>query len=248
VDRFVVFFPLVAVTVAGCVNPSASRRPALTAAAVVSASAPNAVVAHAAPPSPPAYTVGCPDVLAVRFADLPQSDCLAAVDLDGRISLGALDRPQVAGLTLAEARVAVAKVTGADPSRVTVELADPRTGRLYVRGPELNRQRTVVYAGPERLTDLLRRVGAIQPGCTDWRDVCVVRPNVAAGEQTQVFRADLEAIALDGDHSTDVALQPGDQVYVGETRRSSFARLLPNWLKPWYRRMTGLLPEWPWER
>lgn len=208
-------------------------------AVALSASVPHAVVAHAPPPAPPAYSIGCPDVLVVRFADHPHADRFAAVDLNGMIRLDGQTGVPVAGMTLSQVRTAVAEAAAVDSSRVTVELAAPRTGRLYVYGPEQSRLRVVPFVGPERLTEFLRRVGAIQPGRSDWRDVCVVRPNVAAGEQTQVFRADLEEIVLDGDHSTDVVLQPGDQVYVGETRRSSFSRLLPNWLKPWYRRLAG---------
>jgi protein involved in polysaccharide export with SLBB domain len=188
-------------------------------------------------------------VLAVSFLDRPSADCLAAVDLNGTLDLGDLGRPQVAGLTPADATTAVAAAAGTDATRVRVELAAARAGRLFVRGPERNRERTVAFAGPERASEFLRRVGALTPGCTDWRDVCVVRPNVAAGERTLVFRPDLEAILADGDRETDISLQPGDTVYVGETRRSSFARLLPVWVKPWYRTLAGLLPEtWPWER
>jgi len=40
-----------------------------------------------------------------------------------------------------------------------------------------------------------------------------------------------------------VPLRPSDQVYVGETHRSSFSRLLPDWLRPLYRKLAGLLPE-----
>lgn len=214
--------------VIGCANPSAVRR-----------------TMRAAPDGPPpvvatAYTCGCPDVLAVTFADHPTADCLATIDLDGRVNLGELGSVRVEGLTADAAREEIARRLGMNPERVNVALAAARTGRLYLHGPEQNRMRTVVYAGPERLIAFLQRVGALRPGCSDWRDVCVVRPNVAAGEKTQVFRADLEAILLDHDPATDVTLQPGDQVYVGETRRSSFARLLPVWLKPTYRTLCGL--------
>lgn len=234
-SRCVVLLPLIAVAVGGCAHPL-GRPPA-------------SVSAHAPPPPPPAYTVACPDVLAVSFLDHPHADCLAAVDLNGTLDLGVQGRPRVAGLTPADAASAIATAAGTHPGRVRVELADPRAGRLYIRGPERNRERTVAYHGPERASEFLRRVAALTPGCTDWRDVCVVRPNVAAGERTQVFRPDLEAILVDGDRETDILLQPGDTVYVGETRRSSFARLLPVWAKPWYRAAVGLLPEtWPWER
>lgn len=189
--------------------------------------------------APIAYTIGCPDVLAVRFADLPQLDCLCSVDLDGRLPVSAAVRPRVEGGSTDDARRAVAAAVGCDPIRVSVTVAEARTGRVYLFGPEQNRQRVVPHIGAERLVDFLHRSGCSEAGCADWRDVCVVRPNVASGGDPQVFRIDLRAVSA-GDHTTNIPLEPGDQVYVGETRRSSFARLLPDWLKAGYCRLTGL--------
>lgn len=189
--------------------------------------------------SPPAYVIGCPDVLAVRFADSPQLDCLVAVDLDGRLPISDAIQPHVEGRSLDDARQSVAVAAKCDLARVTVQLADARTGRLYLFGPEQNRQQVVSYVGAERLVDFLYRTGSLRPGCSDLGDVFVLRPNVAIGGKPQVFRADLGAVQR-GDHTTNVILESGDQVYVGETRRSSFARLLPAWLKPSYMRMAGV--------
>ncbi len=195
------------------------------------------VVRAAGPPA--AYRIGCPDVLAVRVADRPQLDCVVAVDLDGRLPLSDTIQPHVDGLSLDDARHAVATSVGCDPTRVLVQLADARTGRVYVFGPEQNRQRVVPYVGAERLVEFLVRTDSLQRGSTDLRDVFVLRPNVAAGREPEVFRADLPAVQA-GDHTTNVVLEPGDQVYVGETRRSSFARLLPDWLKGGYCRLAGV--------
>jgi polysaccharide export outer membrane protein len=186
-----------------------------------------------------AYRIGCPDVLAVRFADQPHLDCVVAVDLDGRLPLSETALPHVEGGTLEDARRSVASTVGCDENRVVVRLADARTGRLYVFGPEQNRHRVVPYVGPERLTDFLVRTDSLRHGCTDLRDVFVLRPNVAAGQLPQVFRADLRAVR-NGDSATNVLLESGDQVYVGETRRSSFARLLPGWMRSAYLRIAGL--------
>jgi hypothetical protein len=189
--------------------------------------------------TPPAYRVGCPDVLAVRFADKPHLDCLVAVDLDGRLPIAESIHPQVEGGTVEDARHAAAAAAGCDPGRVQVQLAEARTGRVYVFGPEQNRQQIVPHLGAERVLDFLYRTGSLRAGCSDLRDVSVLRPNVAAGGRPEVFRIDLGAV-LQGDHSTNVLLEPGDQVYVGETRRSSFARLLPDWMKGGYCRLAGL--------
>jgi hypothetical protein len=80
--------------------------------------------------------------------------------------------------------------------------------------------------------------------------VYVVRPNVADGGRPEVFRVDVEAVLLDNDQATNVPVRPSDQVYVGETHRSSFSRVLPDWLRPVYRKLAGLLPDdwWPFGR
>jgi hypothetical protein len=106
----------------------------------------------------------------------------------------------------------------------------------------------VAYRGPEPVVEFIWRVGAIKQGSTDLRDVYVLRPNVASGGRPEVVRVDVEAVVLDGDHTTNVPLWPSDQVYVGETRRSRFSRLLPEWFRPLYRKIVGLLPPdgWPW--
>jgi protein involved in polysaccharide export with SLBB domain len=195
-----------------------------------------------AAPATAAYRIGCPDVLAVAFADRPDWDAVASVDVDGGLPLGEAGKPRVAGLTADEARAAVARLAGVDPDRVTVRVADPRAARVYVAGPDNGRLRAVAYRGPEPVLDFLARAGAVQPGATRLNDVYVVRPNVAAGTRPQVFHVDVEAVLLDGDPATNVPVRPADEVYVGETRRSSFARLLPAWLRPLYRRLVGLLP------
>lgn len=225
--RVIAITTLVPLLSAGCAGFGSSKMP------------PGGVVVRSATEPPPAYLVGCPDVLAVRFADSPHLDCLVAVDLDGRAPISDTIQPHVEGRSLDEARRVVAAAAGCDPARVTVQLADARTGRLYLFGPEQNRQQVVAFVGAERLVDFLYRTGSLRPGCSDLGDVFVLRPNVAVGSEPQVFRADLRAVQR-GDHSTNVVLDPGDQVYVGETRRSSFARLLPDWLKPGYKRMAGL--------
>ena len=185
----------------------------------------------------PDYTLGCPDLVEVRFDDHPAWDALASVDVDGALPLGPAGRPRVEGRTLEDARDAIALEARVEPSRVRIALVDPSAKFLTVHGPEANRQQMLVYRGPERAVELLQRTGALKPGCTDPREVSVVRPNVAKGSPPELFHVDFDAIFLDGDERTDIPLQPGDQIYVGETRRSSFGRLLPNWLMPAYRKL-----------
>ena len=173
-------------------------------------------------------------------------------DVDGTLPLAeSLGRPRVQGLTLDEIRRLVAEAGQLAPDQVAISLADPRSARVYVSGPVNATTRAVPYRGAEPVLDFLVRVGAIQRAATNVNRVYVVRPNVAVGEKADVFHVDVDAVSLDNDQLTNIALQPGDQVYVGETRRSSFSRLVPSWLRPLYRSLVGLLPpdpQWWWTK
>jgi protein involved in polysaccharide export with SLBB domain len=206
--------------------------------------------AAAEAPAPSAdYRVGCPDVLQLAFADHPEWDAFAVVDVDGRLPLERPGRPLADGRTLTQIRDDLARMAGCPPGRVTVSLAAARSARVVVYGPVRGRARVVPYQGPEPVIDFLKRVGGLPPG-SKLNQVYVIRPNVAAAARPQVYRVNVAAVLLDGDGRTNVPLQPDDQVYVGETRQSSLSRLMPDWLGTAYRRMTGLLPDewWPFSK
>jgi len=196
-----------------------------------------------------AYRIGCPDVLQVMFADHPEWDVFASVDLDGRLALAQPGSPRVEGRTLNDVRHELARLAGVDPESVTVKLAAPRSSRVFLHGPIRGRCRVVPYQGPEPVIDFLKRVGGLPPG-SKLNQVYVVRPNVATGERPEVFQVDVPAVLVDNNHATNVPLKPSDEVYVGETKRSVLARILPDWLGPLYRRLSGLLPDdwWPLSR
>jgi protein involved in polysaccharide export with SLBB domain len=203
-------------------------------------------LAAATPAPDAAYRIGCPDVLEVSFADFPMWDVLASVDLDGRLPLQSPGNPRAEGRTLADVRHELARLAGVPPERVSVRLAAPRSSRVYLHGPIRGRTRVVPYQGPEPVIDFLTRVGGLPPG-SKLSEVYVVRPNIASGARPEVFRVDVPAVLIDENPTTNVPLMPSDEVYVGETSRSVFARVLPDWLGPAYRRLTGLLPDdwWP---
>ena len=237
------FLALIPVLAAGCADAKLFRAPPAPLVTQIGYTT-DALLGEAA------YRLGCADVLEVAFADRPEWDCTASVGLDGRLPLGAAGSPVVEGTTLSEVRTAIAKLLNQTPDRITVRLVDVRAGRIYLSGPENNRQRVVPFRGPEPVVEFLWRAGAVKQGCSALHDVYVIRPNVANGTQPETFHVDFDAIVLDADHRSNVILQPSDQVYVGETRRSSFSRLLPNWAKPFYRKLVGLLPPdgWPWAK
>jgi len=186
------------------------------------------------------YHIRCPDLLDIQFRDQPEWNCLASVDVDGSLNLGPAGRPRVDGLTLEEARHEIARTAGTDPAGVGIRLVESRAARIYLNGPINNRQRSIPYRGPERVLDFLWRVDAVQPGQSDLTEVVVIRPNVAEGKASEIYRVNVSAVVFAGDHSTNIILQPSDQVYIGETRRSTFSRLVPDWLLPIYRRLVGI--------
>lgn len=206
-------------------------------------------VAATAPAPDVRYRVGCPDVLEIAFADHPEWDAYAAVDLDGRLALERPGPTRAEGRTLDEVRDELARLAADAPDRVRVALASPRSQQVYIHGPVRGRTRVVPYQGPEPVIDFLKRVGGLPPG-SRLNQVYIVRPNVAAGRPPEVFRVDVPAVLVDDDQESNFPLRPSDQIYVGETRFSALSRVLPHWLGTAYRRVTGLLPDdwWPFGR
>jgi protein involved in polysaccharide export with SLBB domain len=194
-----------------------------------------------------AYRIGCPDVLEISFLDYPSWDVLVSVDVDGRLPLEHPGTPRVEGRTVEEVRLELARLASVAPERVLVRVAAVRSAQIYLHGPIRGRSRIVPYQGPEPVAAFLKRVGGLPPG-SKLDEVYVVRPNVATGERTEVFRVDIPRVLINDDPTTNVLLKPSDQIYVGETRGSVIARILPDWLAPAYRRLVGLSPDDWWSR
>jgi protein involved in polysaccharide export with SLBB domain len=185
------------------------------------------------------YVIACPDVLDVIIASRPECGGRHAVTADGRIDLGPLGRVRVEGLPVTEAARCIAEEANVPPESVQVSVAEHNSQQVYLVGEVAGPQRAVPYAGPETVLDLLRRTGGIRPGAAPG-EVHVIRPGVAEGRPPEVIHIDLEAIVLDGDERTNLRLQPFDQVYVGESRRSSFAKCIPPCLRGLYDALCGL--------
>ncbi len=185
------------------------------------------------------YLVGCPDVLEVSVEGRVELSGRRRVGADGRIDLGPAGRPRVEGWTLSDIALAVAERAGVPPASVHVRVAEYHSQHIYLVGEVAGLQRAVPYQGPEKVGELLQRAGGITPGAAI-RDVHVIRSHVADGRTPEVFRVDLRAIVMNEDQRTNLPLQPFDQIYVGQTRRSSLARCIPPVLRPVYEKLCGL--------
>ncbi len=178
-------------------------------------------------------------MLGVEIADLPQYSGPQRIGPDGRINLGDSGRVRVDGETAPEIIRTVAEVVSVPPERVHVQVAEHNSQYLYLFGEVAGLQRAVPYQGPETVLDLLHRVGGLTPAAA-LRDIQVIRPHIADGKTPEVFSIDLAAIVLRNDQETNIAIEPYDQVHIGQSRRSCFGACLPPWLRPVYDRMCGM--------
>jgi protein involved in polysaccharide export with SLBB domain len=184
------------------------------------------------------YQVHCPDVLEIAVAGgANYGSCPVAPD--GRITLAGDVSPWVDGLTIPEIALTVAKQLGTTPGQVQVRVAEFNSQQLFLHGEVNGKERTVAYQGPETVLDLLQRVGGLTPGASV-ENVQIVRPHVADGKPPEVFPIDLNAIILKQDQQTNVRVEPFDQIYVGQNRRSSLCPCFPPWLRPFYESLCGM--------
>jgi protein involved in polysaccharide export with SLBB domain len=181
------------------------------------------------------YQVSCPDRLEINVGPSPPLEI--RVRVDGRINLGALGEVRVEGLTCGEIEHRLAAKAHLPDAAVHAQVEEFRSQQIYIFGEVNGLQRAVPYQGQETVLELLRRAGGLSEGAEP-DDVTVVRTHVADGRQPELFPIHLNASA--GDARAGLKLEPFDQVYIGETRRSSIRKLLPPWLRPLYESLTGM--------
>jgi protein involved in polysaccharide export with SLBB domain len=185
------------------------------------------------------YFVGCPDVLEVRIAGTLDPGAHVIVGPDGRIDLNRLGTLRVEGQTVAEVAQGVAELAGVPAEAVRVRVAEYNSQRVYLFGEVAGLQRAVAYQGEETVADLLQRAGGITAGAAPAK-VHVIRPRVTDGKAPLIYHVDLEAVILNKDASTNLRVQPFDQIYVGETRRASMHKCVPPLFRPLYEAVCGL--------
>ncbi len=149
---------------------------------------------------PPAYRVGCGDLLAVRVAGRPALDGTGCVAADGTLPLGPLGAVPADARTLADIRQATATAAGVPAEAVSVDLVAPQAAVLYLRS--CGRLTRLPYTGAESVAGFLRRAGFAVVG-----PVSVSRPT---GDRPCSFAVPV----LDA-----VTVEPGDTVTVHPSTR-----------------------------
>jgi protein involved in polysaccharide export with SLBB domain len=202
------------------------------------------LLAHRPPEGSPArlaelYVVRFPDVLDVRIADQPALSGERPLAVDGRIDVAPGEGLRVEGKMVRGIARALADQLNLPVEDVQVSVSGFNSQRLFLQGEVKGETRAVPYVGAETVLDMLQRVGGITSGAVP-TDIQVVRAHVAEGRPPEVFNVDLDAILIRNDNETNIKLQPFDQVYVGQSRRSSIKESLPPWLRPAFGKLFGL--------
>jgi protein involved in polysaccharide export with SLBB domain len=163
--------------------------------------------ALAGPIDPATYRLGPGDRLVVQWSGRVTRSEYADVGPAGDVFLSEIGIMAVAGQTLEAARAAILerlrRVTR--DVRVEVQLARPRTFRVYLGGAVTD-PGPIVAAGNSRTSDVVRP-SALQPGASR-RNLRVLHRD---GSEE---RADLDRLYRLGDHGHDVWLRDGDGIVV----------------------------------
>ncbi len=172
----------------------------------------------------PDYVIEPPDVLVVEYAHRGDADPVKItgrrlVRPDGTIGLGLLGSVQVSGLTVAQAREAVAKhlagrLDGFDAKKLTVEVKASNSKVIYVivegaGGKEVYR---FPADGNQSVLDVLTQVKGALVGLGKKR-VYILRQS-ERGQDAQVLEVDWKAITMEGRAATNYLLLPGDRVHI----------------------------------
>jgi protein involved in polysaccharide export with SLBB domain len=227
---FALCLVLLAFQAAGCT----SQRPWIDRAIMAQPTPPAALDSTAAE-----YLVSCPDVLEIKVSGRPELSGRQEIAGDGKINAPNGERVRVEGLSTGDAARRLAGVSRLNLNQVTVSVAAYHAQQIYLFGQGVGLQRSVPYQGPETTLDLLKRVGGVTPGAAP-DEVYVLRSRIAEGKQPEVFHVRLRDILTKHDESTNIRLQPQDQIYVGETNRSALSRYMPPWLKPMFDAIWGM--------
>lgn len=188
------------------------------------------------------YLVGFPDVLSISISNRADLTGLHEIGADGRIDLGELGRLRVEGKTGEGIAQLLALVLNQPAESIRVRVAEYRSQHVNVIGQVSGSQRAVAYRGPETVLELLRRAGGITKGAEPDL-VYVVRAQVVEGGKPELYRVDLRAILFYEDPKSNIVVQPGDEIFIGERASFSFERCVAPWLRPIYEALSGLRPD-----
>ena len=212
-------WPALAQTPPETVPPPAAPAPAVPAESEEVLQA-RPVPAAAIPPTPESfrrggsdYKVGRQDLLEIKVFDLDELSQTVRVADDGSITVPLLGRLQVAGLTKGELEGLIARLLEErfvrDP-QVTIFVKEYESKKVAVSGA-VKKPGTYEMLGEKTLLEMISQAGGLdaEPG----KQIYIFRQNNEGGEATRMA-VDLDRLVYRAEAALNVALAPGDIVYV----------------------------------
>jgi polysaccharide export outer membrane protein len=172
----------------------------------------------------PPYILDPPDVLIVESPQGLRDQPIRGQHLirpDGTISLGIYGSAHVAGLTLDQARIAIAQIFALrikdfDIRNLSVDVLSYNSKVYYVitdgggYGEQVYR---VPVTGSETVLDAISQINGLPPVASK-RKIWVARRTPGDGNPIQVLPVDWKGITQEGVSATNYQVLPGDRIYV----------------------------------
>ena len=154
---------------------------------------------------------------------------------DGSVNLRRYGTVSVAGMTIAEARVALEKHLSQyfDSPEVAIDVTSYNSKVYYVitEGASLGDNITrLPITGKETVLSALTKVGGRSQ--LSGKDIWIARPSPASVGLIQQMPVDYDAITFGGNASTNYQILPGDRVFIGENRMLALTNIVTKLTRP----------------
>jgi polysaccharide export outer membrane protein len=157
------------------------------------------------------YKIGLQDLLELKVFDLKELDQTVRVADDGSITLPLLGRLQAAGLTKGELEALIARLLEERFVRnpqVTIFVKEYQSKKVAVSGA-VKKPDTYEMLGEKTLLEMISLAGGLDKDLG--KEIIIFRPQE---DGTHRIAIDLDKLVYEADPSLNVAVLPGDIVYV----------------------------------
>jgi polysaccharide export outer membrane protein len=157
------------------------------------------------------YKIGRQDLLELKVFDLKELDQTVRVADDGSITLPLLGRLDAAGLTKGELEALIARLLEARYVRnpqVTIFVKEYQSKKVAVSGA-VKKPDTYEMLGEKTLLEMISLAGGLDRDLG--KEIIIFRPDE---QGTQRIAVDLDKLVYEADPTLNVAVLPGDIVYV----------------------------------
>jgi polysaccharide export outer membrane protein len=158
------------------------------------------------------YKIGRQDLLEIRVFDLKDLDQTVRVADDGSITLPLLGRLQVAGLTKGELEALIARLLEERYVRnpqVTIFVKEYESKKIAVSGA-VKKPDTYEMLGDKTLLEMISLAGGLDKDLG--KEIIIFRTQDDG--TTQRISVDLDKLVYEADPTLNIAVMPGDIVYV----------------------------------